>query len=316
MLDRVELAQNHVVLDALGLQGDNLLELRDGLIENIARARSRRAGAFPFSQLAQVDAPQQLVGVDVVGRRRQQRPRRHLGVVHAAGAEVEIGQGVVDLRRNRIGVQRQLVLLDGLIDLVRTPFGNGFVLVHAGQGQVIVGLRAIRRRGRRYRRRLGGRGRRSGSRGLRRRCRRGGSAGRRRGGRSGLGRPGRAGWIACRGSLSADQRRRQQKEDRGGNLEPLTWLKCTVCHHLGDSLRSHAANRVQRSQIPEKRRRQRDQAALPIVTDDFTRHWSQMDGHRREFPRTKGLFAACEPRPGPRPRSAARQLSAGSAGCP
>ena len=46
MLDGVELAQNHVIFDALGLQGDDLLELGDGLVERVAGGRGRGDGVL------------------------------------------------------------------------------------------------------------------------------------------------------------------------------------------------------------------------------------------------------------------------------
>src|SRR5580658_6898334 len=39
VLDGVELAQDHAVFDALGLQGDDLFKLGNGLVENVAGRR-------------------------------------------------------------------------------------------------------------------------------------------------------------------------------------------------------------------------------------------------------------------------------------
>ena len=72
VLDGVELAQDHAVLDALRLQRDDLLKLRNRQIQRIAGGRGRGWRVLPVAQLAQVDAPQQLVRVDVVGRALQQ----------------------------------------------------------------------------------------------------------------------------------------------------------------------------------------------------------------------------------------------------
>ena len=101
---------------------------------------------MPFAQRAQVDAPQQLVRFDIVGRALQQLPRRALGLARAAGAEVQVGQRMVQLRRSGVGVQRQLVLLDGARHQLRAALGDGLLFVAAGQRQVIVRLGAVRRR--------------------------------------------------------------------------------------------------------------------------------------------------------------------------
>ena len=61
----------------------------------------------------------------------------------AAGAEVKIGQAVVQLRGVGIGIERQLVLLDGVGHVLRLALGDGFFFVDAGQRQVIVGLGAV-----------------------------------------------------------------------------------------------------------------------------------------------------------------------------
>ena len=155
VLHRVKLPQHHVIFHALRLQGHNLLELGNGLVQHLVCDCPATAGAaapalvFALAQLAQVDPAQQLVRVDVVGRVLQQHPRRHFGIVHAAHAEIEIGQIVGQLRRIGIGIERQLVLLDGLVHLVGAAVGDGVILIHGGQRQVIVRLGAIGLGGRR-----------------------------------------------------------------------------------------------------------------------------------------------------------------------
>ena len=88
MLHGVKLPQHHVIFHALRLQGHNLLELGNGLVQHhilrVARRRGSRARLFALAQLAKVNPAQQFVRFNVVGRILQQRPRRHLGIVHAA----------------------------------------------------------------------------------------------------------------------------------------------------------------------------------------------------------------------------------------
>ena len=73
----------------------------------------------------------------------QHRVRRGLGVVYAVCAEIEIRKIVVQLGGVGIGIERQLILLDGLIHLIRAPLGNSIILVHTGKGQVKVRLSAV-----------------------------------------------------------------------------------------------------------------------------------------------------------------------------
>jgi hypothetical protein len=67
VLDGVKLAQDHAVFNVFGLQRDDLFELGDGLVQNVAGWRSGGDGIGGVAQLTQVNAPQQLVGIDVVG---------------------------------------------------------------------------------------------------------------------------------------------------------------------------------------------------------------------------------------------------------
>ena len=98
MLHGEKLAQYHAVIHAAGGESDNLFELRDGLVENFAGGGRGSSGIFAFAKLAQVNAAQELVGVDVVGRGLEQGTRRHFGIMHMAGrAEVEIGQRIGQL---------------------------------------------------------------------------------------------------------------------------------------------------------------------------------------------------------------------------
>ena len=101
VLDGIELAQNHAILDVLRLERDDLLEFRNRLVQHIAGGRGGGRRILPFAQRAQVDAPQQLVRVDIVGRALQQLPRRALRLARAAGAEVQVGQRQVSTAARR-----------------------------------------------------------------------------------------------------------------------------------------------------------------------------------------------------------------------
>jgi hypothetical protein len=63
------------------------------------------------------------------------RASRDFGLVHVAGAEVEIGQSVVQLRRVGVGVDRVLVLVDGQPRGIGVAILKGFVFIDIGQCQ-------------------------------------------------------------------------------------------------------------------------------------------------------------------------------------
>ena len=240
MPDGEELAQQHTVLDALGIERDDLGEFGDRLIQRAAGGRSGGGRALLRAQPAQVDAPQQLVRVEVVGGALEQLARHALGLADAPYAEVQISQRVVQLRRGRVGVQRQLVLLDGLRHQIRPALGDGFVFVGAGQRQVIVRLGAVwRRRG------VIGWFRRRG-RSLSCRSKPGraiagslGGSGLRRSARKRIFRP----------ILGANRPGRQQKSNGDGKSKPEGRQTKFSCHHPGDSLPFQPGQQVKNSKL-------------------------------------------------------------------
>ncbi len=143
VLDGVELAKDHAVIHALGLERNDLLELGDGLVENVAGGRGRRDGVGGVAQLAQIDAAEEAMGVDVVGRAFEQAAGGDFGIVEVPGAEVEIGEAIIELRRGGVGVEGVLVLVDGEAGVVVIAGLEGLVFIHVGEGEVIVGHGAI-----------------------------------------------------------------------------------------------------------------------------------------------------------------------------
>ena len=61
-----------MVFNALGLQRHDLFELGDGQVERVAGGRCGRDRVLLLAELAQVNAAQELMGVDIVGRGLQQ----------------------------------------------------------------------------------------------------------------------------------------------------------------------------------------------------------------------------------------------------
>ena len=202
VLDGVKLAQNHVVLNAFWLQADELLILGDGQVQRIAGGCG--GGIGRIAELAQVDASQDFVRVQVVGNGLEQSPGSGFSFMQAADAEVEIGQGVIQLRGGRVGIQRQLVLLNGAGCVLRPSFADSLVFIGVGQGQVVVSLGTVRR------------------------LRRSNSGG-------GFGRCG--GCRSCAGGnfLRANRDTRQQDEESGGKRQPRGQQTKFWFHHPGDS---------------------------------------------------------------------------------
>jgi hypothetical protein len=133
MVQRVELTQQQVALDIARLQLRDFGKLGDRKIEHLLRFRILR-----LAQRPKINAPQQFV---------------RFQVAHAPGAEVKLGQAIVQVRRCRVGIQGEFVLFDGARGIV-LPAGVGrHFFVHVRQAEMVVGRGAIRRDRWRHRRR-------------------------------------------------------------------------------------------------------------------------------------------------------------------
>ena len=58
-----------------GIERDDLLKFADGLVERVAAGRRGRNGVLRFAQLAQIEAAQQTMRVNVVGCSLEQAAR-------------------------------------------------------------------------------------------------------------------------------------------------------------------------------------------------------------------------------------------------
>ena len=97
VFDGIELAQDHAVFHVFGLQRNNLFELGDGQVKRITGGRGRGDGVGSVAELAEVDAPQKLVSVHVIGRDFDQPAGGDLRLMDVASAEVKLGQAVIEL---------------------------------------------------------------------------------------------------------------------------------------------------------------------------------------------------------------------------
>src|SRR6185437_12928787 len=128
----------HVVVDVSGLEGDDLFELRDGLLENRIGATVRRR--VLIAELAKINAAEQLVGGNVIRLRLEQSLDGVFGVGYTSRAEVKIRQSILQFGRAGIAIERVLVLFDGPGDVVGTTMAERIVLVNGSQRIMIISL--------------------------------------------------------------------------------------------------------------------------------------------------------------------------------
>ena len=143
---RVELPQKQPALDIVALQLHDLGVFGDGQLQHLLG----RTAILNIAQGLQVDTAQQLVGVQVVGLGLEDLLRRQHRVAYPAGAQIEFRQPTVQVFRVGIGVERQLVFLDGARGVLGAAVVGGHILVHVRQAEMVVSRRAVRflRRGR------------------------------------------------------------------------------------------------------------------------------------------------------------------------
>ena len=137
VVDGVELPEHEVALDVGRVKRADLLVFADREIEHLLRS-----AVLHVAQRVQVDAAEQLMSGDILGVALDGVLRGQDRVAHAAGAEVELGQAVVQKGGGGVGVQRQLVLFDGAGGVVLAAGVHGHVFVGVGQREMVVGSAA------------------------------------------------------------------------------------------------------------------------------------------------------------------------------
>ena len=140
VLDGVELPKNHAVLNALRGQRNDLLVFGNGQIEHVGGSACR---GLTLAELAEIDAAELLVGFQIVRRIPDGFARCEFCVVDAPGAEVKVGESVVDLGRGGVGIEGKFVLFDGAGNVFGPAQRGGIVLVERPKGEVVVGHGAV-----------------------------------------------------------------------------------------------------------------------------------------------------------------------------
>ncbi len=135
VVQAIEAAEQKVIIDAVGIELDDLLVLFDGQLQNVVGA----GAAGHVAQRAQVDAAEKLVGFEVFGIALDDVLRFLDGLGDAAGFYVEFGQGGGQKFRRGIGINGEAVFLSGFGGEVAAAVGGNHFLVHVGEGVVVVG---------------------------------------------------------------------------------------------------------------------------------------------------------------------------------
>ena len=116
------------------------LVLRQRQLQHVVRLRP-----LHIAQRPQIDLPQQLVRRQIVRVPRNLILRRRHRLANPPHLEVQIRQPVLQQRRVRVRIQRQLVLLHRLRRVVRPARVHRQVFIQMRQPVVVVGGRMIRR---------------------------------------------------------------------------------------------------------------------------------------------------------------------------
>ncbi len=95
------------------------------------------------AERAEVDLAEQGVGFDVVGVLVDLLLCGGDGFADAAELEVEVGEAILEEGGVGVGVEGELVLLDGLGGVVGAAGAGGHVLIEVGEAVVVVGGGAI-----------------------------------------------------------------------------------------------------------------------------------------------------------------------------
>ena len=118
-----------MIIDAGGINGDNLLILIDGELEDLLRLRAR----LQVTERAQIDSAQQAMSIQVLGIMLENVLGFEDGVANASGLGIEFGQAGVEIRRLGIVGDGQLVLFIGLVGVFGARVAGDLFLVNVGQ---------------------------------------------------------------------------------------------------------------------------------------------------------------------------------------
>jgi hypothetical protein len=129
-----------MVVHISGLDLDDLFVLLNGKFEHIIGAV---AAARHIAERAQVNPAEQLVGFDIVGVALDDVLGFEDGVANASGLDVELGEAGGEELGRRIGLNGEPIFFQSLSREFATAVDRDLLLIHVGDGVVIVGSGAV-----------------------------------------------------------------------------------------------------------------------------------------------------------------------------
>ena len=140
----VEASQQKVIVNIVGFDLDDLFVLVDGQLEDVLRALP----GLHVTQRAQINTAQQLVGFQVVGIALENVLGFEDSIPNTPGLGIELSQRRSQILGSRIGIDGQPVFLDGFIGQLAAAVHRHLLLVHMGQGVVVIRRRLVELAGR------------------------------------------------------------------------------------------------------------------------------------------------------------------------
>ena len=140
VIQAVQASEKQVVVHAVGPQFHDLLVLLDGEFQNALRA----VASLHIAERAEVNPAQQAAGFQVVGIALDDLLGFDHRIANPSGLGVELGEARGKVLGGWVGVDCETVFLDRFIGQLAAPVAGYLLLVHVGEGEVIVGGGSVR----------------------------------------------------------------------------------------------------------------------------------------------------------------------------
>ena len=124
-----------MIVNAVGIELHDLFVLIDRQLENVVGA----GAAGHVAERTQIDAAEKLVGFEILGIALDDVLRFFDGVGDAAGLDVEFGEAGGQEFGGGIGFDGEAVFLGRFDGQVAAAVGRDHLLIHVGEGVVVVG---------------------------------------------------------------------------------------------------------------------------------------------------------------------------------
>src|SRR5579862_5932739 len=128
-----------MIVDAVGLDFDDLFVLLDGEFEDVVGA----VAAGHVAKGTEIDAPEKLVGFEIFGIALDDVLSFEDGVSNASGLNVKFGEASGQKFGGRIGVDGKTIFLDRFVGEIAAAINRDLLLVHMSDGVVVIGGGAV-----------------------------------------------------------------------------------------------------------------------------------------------------------------------------